>query len=168
MKITETSRLVIEEATLSDSAFFFKLLNSPNWLKFIGDRNIKTLGDAEKYVRESLLEGYKKNGFGFYKMSLKLTNEPIGAVGFFKREHLEFPDIGYAILPKYENKGYVSEATQAIMTYGKQNLGLKTILAFTTKENLVSQKVLSKIGLHLIETKIVDGEEILYYSTHQK
>jgi ribosomal-protein-alanine N-acetyltransferase len=164
MKITETERLIIEEANLSDAPFFLSLLNSPNWIKFIGDRHIKTLEEATKYVQESLIDNYKKNGFGFYKMSLKSTNEPIGAIGFLKREYLEFPDIGYAILPNYENNGYISEAAKAILEYGKNILQLKTIFGFTTEDNLVSQKVLVKIGLQFIDKRILDGEEFLVYS----
>ncbi len=165
MKIVETERLIVEEANLNDATFFLVLLNSPNWLKFIGDRNIKLLADAQKFVQESLIDNYKKNGFGFYKMSLKESNEPIGAIGFLKREYLEFPDIGYAILPIYENKGYISEAAKAVFEYGKNTLQLKTILGITTEENLASQKVLLKIGLHLVDKRRVEGEELLYYST---
>ncbi|WP_375558963.1 GNAT family N-acetyltransferase [Bernardetia sp. OM2101] len=165
MKILETERLLIEEANLNDASFFLELLNSPNWLEFIGDRNIKSLEDARKYVQESLIDNYTKNDFGFYKMSLKKSNEAIGAVGFLKRDYLDFPDIGYAILPNYEGKGYVSEAAQAVFEYGKNKLHLKEIVAFTTEENLASQKILLKIGLHFIDKRSVEGEEILYYST---
>ena len=165
MKIVETEKLIVEEANLNDASFFLELVNSPNWIKFIGDRNIRNLEEATKYVQESLIENYKKNGFGFYKMSLKENNKPIGAIGFLKREYLEFPDIGYAILPIYENKGYISEAAKAVFEYGKNQLQLKTIFGITTEENLASQKILLKIGLHLVDKRRVDGEELLYYST---
>lgn len=167
MKILETERLIVEEAILDDAAFFLRLFNSPNWLKFIGDRNIKLLEDSTKYVQESLIDNYKKNGFGFYKMSLKVNSEPIGAIGFLKREYLDFPDIGYAILPNYESKGYISEAAKAIFEYGKNELKLKTILGTTTEENLASQKILLKIGLHFIKKITSDGEELLLYSTEK-
>lgn len=165
MKILETERLIVEEAISNDASFFLRLLNSPNWLEFIGDRNIKTLEEATNYIENSLLRSYKENGFGFYKMSLKSSNEPIGAVGFLKRDYLDFPDIGYAILPEYENKGYVSEAAKAIVEYGKNNLKLQTITAITTEKNIASQKILLKIGLHLKGKIIVEKKELLYYST---
>lgn len=167
MKILETERLIVEEATLSDAPFFLELLNSPNWLEFIGDRNVKLLEDATKYVQESLIDKYKKNGFGFYKMSLKANNEPIGAIGFLKREYLEFLDLGYAVLPNYEGKGYISEAAKAVVEYGHNKLQLQEIVAFTTEDNLASKKVLLKIGLHLIDKRILDGEEFLYFSTQK-
>lgn len=167
MKILETERLVVEEATLSDASFFLELLNSPNWLEFIGDKNVKLLEDAAKYVQESLIDNYKKNGFGFYKMSLKETNEPIGAIGFLKREYLEFLDLGYAILPIYENKGYVSEAAKAVLEYGQNKLQLQEIVAFTTEENLASKRVLLKIGFYFIDKRILDGKEFLYFSTQK-
>lgn len=165
MKILETERLIIAEANLNDAPFFLRLLNSPNWLEFIGDRNIRDLKEATKYVQEALIDKYKENGYGFYKMNLKENNEPIGAIGFLKRHYLECPDLGYAILPNYQNKGYISEAAKAILEYGQNKLQLSEIVAFTTEENLASQKVLLKIGLQFIDKRILDGENFLYYST---
>jgi len=62
--ITQTDRLTLEEASSNDSPFFYDLLNSPGWIQFIGDRGIKTLGDAENYIQNSLIKSYKTHGYG--------------------------------------------------------------------------------------------------------
>ncbi len=49
-----TSRLVIEPLTLNDNDFIFKLVNTEGWLKFIGDRNIKSTDEAADYIRKIL------------------------------------------------------------------------------------------------------------------
>lgn len=166
MKAIETKRLLIEVVELEDSPFIFKLLNSPTWIQFIGDRGVKTIEDAENYIQKSLLASYAKNGFGLYKVSLKVTKEPIGLCGFLQRDYLESVDIGFAILPAYEGKGYAFEAAQALMDYGISTLKFKAILAITSQNNTRSQKLLNKIGLLKKGTIKPSGEEpeVLLYS----
>ncbi|KYG83073.1 GCN5 family acetyltransferase [Roseivirga seohaensis] len=148
MIVLETERLRLEEGSLNDQVFIFNLLNSPNWIEFIGDRGIKSLTDAENYINNTLIKSYKEVGFGLYKVILKQDNSPIGLCGFLPRDFLDHPDIGYATLPKHEGKGYTSEATKAMLEYGRSTLGFKTILAITSSKNSASQRLLQKIGLN--------------------
>ena len=105
--ILTTVRLIIREANLSDSKFIFDLLNTPKWLKYIGDRGIKTLKNAEDYINDKIINSYKTNGYGLYIFELKESHIPIGLCGFIKRDYLDSEDIGFALLPEYERKGYV-------------------------------------------------------------
>ncbi len=142
-----TERLVIQEASLHDSLFFLELLNSPNWIEFIGDRGVKTEKQASDYIEGSLINSYKKHGFGLFKMCLAESLTPIGLCGFVQRDYLNQPDIGFAILPEYEGKGYTFEACQAVMEYGTDELKLDSILGITTASNFKSRRLLTKIGL---------------------
>ncbi|WP_299484835.1 GNAT family N-acetyltransferase [uncultured Allomuricauda sp.] len=163
--IVETERLLVVEAELEDSKFFFELLNSPNWLEFIGDRGIKTEKHAEAYIQSSLISSYENNGYGLFKMVLRQSLEPIGICGFVKRDYLEHPDIGFAILPQFEGKGFVFEACNSLLIYGKEILSLHPILAITTEKNVRSQALLSKIGLNSSGIIKPNKEEFLLYST---
>ncbi|GAA3510433.1 GNAT family N-acetyltransferase [Aquimarina addita] len=147
MIILVTKRLLLKKASPGDAAFFLTLLNSPNWIEFIGDREIRTTNDSIKYVEDSLINSYNKNGYGLYIMYLKDSEKPIGICGFIKRDYLDSADIGFAILPEYEGKGYTYEASIATMEYGKSQLKLDIIFAITTEENKKSQNLLAKIGL---------------------
>ncbi|MCK5442576.1 MAG: GNAT family N-acetyltransferase [Maribacter sp.] len=165
MKAIETERLLIEEGGLEDSSFIYKLLNSPTWIECIGDRGIQTIEDAENYIQKSLLDSYVKNGFGLYKVSLKVTKEPIGLCGFLQRDYLKSVDIGYAILPAYERNGYAFEAAKALMDYGMSTLKFKAILAITSQNNTRSQNLLKKIGLlkkGVIKPPGLETEVLLY------
>ncbi len=147
MKIGETNRLVLSEAKNSDADFFYALLNSSSWLKHIGDRGIKNKEDAVGYIEGSLMKSYRENGFGLYKVSIKETNTPIGVCGFLKRDYLDAPDIGFAVLPEYKGVGYMLEAASKMMQYGKNTLGFTKILAVTTESNERSKKLLRKLNL---------------------
>ncbi len=165
--IIETTRLTICEASIEDFPFFKKLLNSPNWIEFIGDRGVKTDKQAVHYIKSSLINSYEENGYGLYKMCLKESSVPIGICGFVKRDYLDNPDIGFAILPEYEGKSYTTEACKATLAYGKSELKLHPILGITTKKNSKSRYLLNKIGLQE-KGKIKppgDKEELLLFST---
>jgi RimJ/RimL family protein N-acetyltransferase len=102
----ETDRLNLSELTQEDAAFMLELLNSPGWLKYIGDRGVRSLEDAANYILGRIVPSYRKNNFGFYLVKLKDGNVPIGICGLVKREGLEHIDIGFAFLPGYEGMGY--------------------------------------------------------------
>ena len=165
--IFKTNRLILREAELSDSKFFFDLLNSEKWLKYIGDRGIKTLDNAAKYINDKLIKSYKTNGFGLYVYELKESNIPIGICGFIKRDYLDSLDIGFALLPEYERKSYTYEISDAVMKFGRETLGLKKVVAITTEDNIASQKLLNKLGFgfksYINEPET--NEKLLLYSS---
>lgn len=146
MKIIETERLTMREYTEDDAGFIYELLNSPGWLKHIGSRGISGLKEAGMYIKTMMMPSYAENGFGMYMMELKEDGTPIGMCGLIKREALDDIDIGFAVLPSYEGKGYTSEAAVKIMEHA-QELGLKKIVAMTVTYNLGSIRVLEKIGM---------------------
>ncbi len=165
----ETERLHIELANPADKEFFFTLLNSPKWLKFIGDRGIETTSDAENYIQNSLIKSYHEKGYGLYKLLLKSANVPIGICGFLKRDYLDSVDIGYAVLPAYEGAGYTFEAAAAILEYGKTQLSLHPVYGITSETNLASRHLLEKLGLRFIAKRPDpnSSDELLIYSNKE-
>lgn len=145
--IAETKRLLISKFTSFDAPFFLRLTNSPNCLKYIGDKNLKTVADAEIYLQDKTIKSYENFGFGFYKLILKENNKPIGTCGLAKREKLDNVDIGFAFLPEYERQGFGFEASVEIMRLAKSKFKLKKIVAITNPENHNSIKLLEKLGL---------------------
>lgn len=167
MRIAETSRLLITKITLKDAQFFLELVNSPHWLKYIGDRHLKTIKDTKTYLQNGTLKSYTNFGFGFYKLQLKENeNKTIGICGLIKREQLEDVDIGFALLPEYEGKGFGYEASLAVLKLAKEKFNLKKIIAVTLSTNTNSIKLLEKLGLSY-EKKVIpfeDGEELLLFT----
>lgn len=163
MIIAETNRLIISKFTLEDAQFFMELANTPNWIKYIGDRNIKTTEDAKNSIKNGHLKSYEIYGFGFYKLLLKEeNNKPIGTCGLIKRDTLDNVDIGFAMLPDYEGKGFGYESSLAIIELAKNTFKLDKIVAITLPTNTNSIKLLEKIGLSYEKTvKPFDGDEEL-------
>ena len=145
--ILETERLVLSELSLNDAPFFYELVNDPAWIEFIGDRDVKTLSDAENYLSTKIIPSYKINGFGFYLVSSKNKNESIGISGLIDREGLENIDVGYAFLPEFRGKGYAYEATKSVLSYAKNTLQIKPVIAITNVDNIKSCQLLERLGL---------------------
>lgn len=166
--LLRTSRLQISKFTIEDAPFILKLVNTPGWIEYIGDREVSNLKGAKNYLLRGPLESYKKNGYGIYKMSLP-DGTPIGMCGFLKREELDFPDIGFAILPEYARKGYTQEAAAELFSYGKNSLGFSTILGITRGNNFSSINLLQKLGLsYQKEIKLFDEDKLLMLFSNKK
>ena len=131
---------------VGDSAFIFELLNEPSWIQYIGDKDVKTLQDALRYIENGPLAMYKRAGFGLYAVELREVGEPIGICGLIKREALEDVDLGFAFLPRFWRKGYAFEAAAAVLRYGRNVLGLHRIVAILSQDNHRSSKLLEKLG----------------------
>lgn len=160
MKILETERLILREVTGSDAEFVLNLLNQPSFKKFIGDRGVRTVEQAREYIKTRFTKSYGDNGFGLYLIVLKTDAAPVGVCGFVKRDSLPDPDIGFALLPQYERKGYGFESAFAVMQYGKNTLHLVRVLAITSLDNESSAKLLEKIGFKF-DREVRMGDEIL-------
>ena len=147
MKVLETDRLILRWLSINDAEFILELLNDPSWLRFIGDKGVRTLEDARDYILNGPVAMYTRLGFGLYLTELKEGGVPIGICGLIKRDSLEDVDIGFAFLPRFWAKGYAYESASAVMAYGKHVLGLKRIVAITAPDNHSSAKLLEKLGL---------------------
>src|SRR6478736_8102385 len=111
--ILETERLQLRQFEIDDAEFIVELVNTPGWLKFIGDRNIKTTEDAIRYLQNGPMKSYQENGFGLSLVEEKGNRKSIGMCGILKRDSLENPDIGFALLPEFVGKGYAFEIALA-------------------------------------------------------
>jgi RimJ/RimL family protein N-acetyltransferase len=157
--ILQTSRLLLRELTPDDTAFLIALLNSPGWLRYIGDRKVRTEEQAQAYLEDRLLRSYRENGFGLYLVQRLEDGQALGLCGLLRREGLEQPDIGFAFLPEYTGQGYAFEAASAVMEYAKNTLRLSTILAIVLPENLASIRLLEKLGMQKNGTFCLPGEQ---------
>jgi len=161
----ETQRLHLRRFDLSDAPFVYLLMNSEGWIKNIGDRNIKTIEDAEKYIETKYFDSYNKFGYGPYLVTLKETGSPIGSAGIYKRENLLDPDIGYVLMPEFWNQGFALEAAGAVLRFASEKLQLKKLMAITLPSNQPSINLLGKLGFSEIgKYKYEDGETLLLFS----
>ena len=146
MTVLETERLFLRPLTVDDAQFILTLLNEPSFLRYIGDKKVRNLEDARQYMLNGPVASYERNGFGLCLVELRESHTPIGMCGLLKREELPDPDIGFALLPDFANKGFAFEAAAAVLQDAGERLKLQRILAITTPDNEASIKLLQRLG----------------------
>lgn len=161
----ETERLLIRPTIIEDAPFLYELMNSPKWIQFIGDQKMDTVDKVKTYIEEKMQPQFIKLGFTNNTLILKESNEKIGICGLYCRENsLDELELGFALLPEFEQKGFGSESAARLIEFGFTQLFTKRISAITNFYNLDSQKLLLKLGFSFVKDEIEDsGEEVKIY-----
>lgn len=156
--IIETERLTLRKFVDNeeDGRFIMELVNTEDWIKNIGDRNVHSMEDASNYIKGRLFKAYEKEGYGFFMMENKTTHEKLGTAGILIREHMECPDFGYGLLPQYYRKGFAFEISTALLDYARSVLKLEKIQAIVNNDNIPSIELLKKCGLSFVKTLTLD------------
>ena len=166
MIVVETERLILRRLTAADAEFILELLNDPSFLRFIGDRGVRNVEDARRYIETGPVAMYAEHGFGMFLVQLKGDAVPIGICGLMKRESLPDVDVGFAFLPRFWSQGYAIESASAVVALGQRAFGLKRIAGITKPGNRSSIKVLERLGLKF--EKLVklsaEGEDTALYA----
>ena len=144
--VIRTSRLDLRELDFGDAEFILELLNEPGFIRFIGDKGVRTLADARDYIHQGPMDSYSRNGFGLYAACLR-DGTPIGICGLVRREGLNDPDVGFAFLSRYWASGYAVESAAAVLAHAQDTLRIQRVVAITSPDNWASIAVLGKIGL---------------------
>jgi RimJ/RimL family protein N-acetyltransferase len=146
MSQLETERLLLRRLNVDDAPFILTLLNEPSFIRYIGDKSVRDLEGAQQYILNGPVASYDRHGFGLNLVELKESHTPIGICGLLKREELPDPDIGFALVPDFWNKGLAFEAATAVLQDARERLSLERILAITSLDNEASINLLQRLG----------------------
>jgi RimJ/RimL family protein N-acetyltransferase len=144
--IAETPRLTLRRLKLSDGDFIHRLLNEPSWLEHIGDRGVRSVAEAVRYIRNRIWAPYRIWGYGLYLVQRKTDGVPLGLCGLVQREFLHFPDLGFALLPEHVGQGYAAEAAHSVIESARSRWGITQLYAITRLENARSLRLLGRLG----------------------
>jgi RimJ/RimL family protein N-acetyltransferase len=158
----ETKRLLVRRLTADDAEFVLTLLNEPSFLRYIDDKKVRNLDEARQYILNGPVASYERHGFGLNLVELKESHTPIGICGLLKRDELPDPDIGFALLPDFWNKGFAFEAATAVL----QDARLERILAITSLDNDASSNLLQRLGFRFekVTRLSADGEQLKLFT----
>ena len=141
-----TARLRVRPLALTDAPFIVALLNDAAFLRYIGDRRVRSEEDARDYLASGPIASYASHGFGLCAVEVASSGVPIGMCGLLQRQDLAAPDLGFAFLPAYRSQGYAYEAAAAVKRYAHEVLGLDTLLAIVSPDNASSIRLLERLG----------------------
>jgi ribosomal-protein-alanine N-acetyltransferase len=151
MPCPSSPRLRFDELSANDTDFILQLTNSEGWLRYIGDRGIRTPDDACRYIDEGPRTLYREHGFGLWRISRLDDPTPMGVCGLVKRDSLPGPDLGFAFLPAFWGAGYAREAASACLAFAREALQLRELLAICQPDNAASLRLLEALGFERVE-----------------
>jgi len=142
-----TDRLRLRWLTEDDAELLLSLWNDPDFIRYVGDRGIRTLEESRQAMRDGVLQLYVDFGYGAYLVEALDGGPPMGICGLFKRENLDHPDIGYGLLPGFRGRGYALEAASAVLTHARDYMGIPQLKAIVSQANSGSVRLLEKLGM---------------------
>ena len=157
--VLETPRLSLRELTLDDAGLMLAIWTDAAFVRNVADRGIRTLEQAQTAMRDGPLRLYEDYGYGPFRVALKACDTPIGICGLFRREGLDVPDIGYALLPDYYSNGYMIEASKRVLQFARDERGIGRLLAIVAPNNGASVRLLKKLGLEFERMIRLPGDE---------
>lgn len=163
----ETERLLLRPLLATDSEPFFVMDSDPRVQRFVGNKPVTEIAQIHGAIK-SIQQQYKDFGVGRWAVILKETNEFIGWSGLkFITEsingHKDFYEIGYRFIPKHWGKGYATEAGNAFIDYGFNELNVDAIYAYADKGNSDSHHVLEKLGMQYVNAFHHEGDDEVWY-----
>ena len=164
-KSFQSERLIIRPTLEQDAELIYQLMNTPKFIKHVGDRQLYSVEDAQKYIQDKMLAQLHSLGYSNYSLINKKNGAKIGICGLYDREGLDGIYIGFGILPEYEGLGYAFESSSRIIKAGFEELEIQEIKAITNKQNISSQSLLVKLGFDLIGKVMlpIENDELLLY-----
>jgi RimJ/RimL family protein N-acetyltransferase len=160
MPVVQTDRLVLRRLVPDDAAFMLGLLNDPDWIRFIGDRGVRSVDAAREYLVSGPIAMYEREGYGLFRVEQKADGVPVGVCGLIKRPELADVDLGFAFMPQFRGLGYGAESAGAALRYGLKVLGLRRIVAITSPDNADSMRLLQRTGLRFERRAVLfEGED---------
>lgn len=136
-----TERLCIRHFLMADWQDLYTYTSDAKVMKYIPEA-IFTEDSAKQLIAKS--QGEQAI---FFAVALQDSDKVIGHISFEKSFGNHTYEIGWVFNPLYYNKGYATEAAQAIITYGFTTLKLHRIVATCQPENIGSYRVMEKIGM---------------------
>jgi len=160
--ILTTPRLILKTWSTDDLRPAFELFSDAGIMRYIGNGEPFTLDATRKFL--IWIQKYQaENGFCRWKVIESSCGEIIGSCGFARVEDSGEIDFGYVMRRASWGKGLATEAAEACMHHGFNNLGFREIIAMTDPENIASRRVLEKIGFRHTGLTVHKGKDTLIY-----
>lgn len=160
-----SKRLIIRPTFEQDDKLIFQLMNTPKFIKYVGDRKISSINDAKNYIKVKMLAQLYLMGYSSYTLINKSNGYKIGICGLYNRAGVDGIDIGFSILPHFERLGYAYESSSRLIKGAFEELEIEEIKAIINQDNISSKNLIKKLGFKLIGKTILpdEKEELLLF-----
>ncbi len=158
--VLKTERLTLRQLVNSDTHEIFALRSDANVNKYLNRKPGKSIDDAMIFI-QTINENIQRNDSIYWAITLTGSNQLIGTICLFDFSDNNLKaEIGYELLPEFQGKGIMQEATSKVIDFGIQYIGLTSIEAYTHVENQQSTRLLEKFNF---KKHSVDGNNLMTF-----
>ncbi|MDR2527355.1 MAG: GNAT family N-acetyltransferase [Rickettsiales bacterium] len=166
MEVLKTDRLIIKTFAKNDFRNFLSLNQDSELMRYFDD-GVKPIDKLRERFNE-IVAHQEKNGFSYYNLFLKDTEEYIGQAGCYYNFDMT-TNVCYGLLKKFHKQGYMTEALVGILKYSFDKFHFKDVFIRSAVENKDSIRVAEKLGGVLFKkTTNIKGVDIVYYKIERE
>jgi RimJ/RimL family protein N-acetyltransferase len=131
---------------ISDLDAFHALAIDAHVRRYLLDGQVVPREWAADAVAKSERE-HDRSGLGLWLVFERSGAAPIGFAGYWVFEELgPEAQLLYALLAEHTGRGYATEASEALITFGREHAGQGAIVASVDEPNVASIRVLERLG----------------------
>jgi RimJ/RimL family protein N-acetyltransferase len=162
-----TTRLLLRAWTLEDAPALFQILQEKDILRYFPSQAAPALEKVQRYINHHLTH-WQTHGCGHWAVVGQETGAVLGWVGLEYLDDVKETEVAYLLTDRARGKGLATEAAQASIRFGLEQLRLQKILGLVHSENIASARVLQKCGMSLRQQVALWGMDLDWYEVRSK
>lgn len=162
----ETERLYLRRMSATDVDAIFAMRADEKVMRFIRTPNVKR-AETENWI-DLVSSRWAEEKIGFCAVIEKQSREFAGWCGLWRLRETGEIEIGYAIAGNFWGRGFATEAAEAFLRYGFEELNLEKIVAVAFTENTASHRVMEKLGMRFDYVGEFYGRDMVHYSIRKE
>lgn len=149
-QVIETERLILRPLRLDDASAMYKNWASDDEVsQYVTWPTHANLQETQELLA-SWVKAYQEDDFYTWGMEIKATGQLIGTFAFVGvSDRDQVAELGYCLGKDWWNQAYTTEAGQAILAFGFNQVGFNRIQAVHVVRNPASGRVMEKLGMTL-------------------
>lgn len=154
-----TPRLTLRQLQESDAKALSSLRSNESVNEYVARAKQTSLMEAHAFIH-TINQGIKEKKSLYWAICLKEHPGLMGTICLwnFSADNT-IAEVGYELDPTYQGKGFMNEALNAVIDYSFHTLRLKTLEAFTHKNNRRSTQLLLKNNFTLTPDRKDEEDE---------
>lgn len=162
--ILNTEKLILRQLADGDAVEVFALRSDAQINKYLDRQPCHTLEDAIKFIGK-----IKSNNQPYWAITQKGNEKLVGTISLFNLiEEQRTCEIGYELLTEFQGKGIMRAAATTVIDYAIHTLGLKTVDAYTHKDNQSSANLLRKLDFKCISSVEQQNADLILFRLNSR
>ena len=158
----QTFHLILRSLQSNDAKVMYQIYQTEGVLRYFPNPSPPSLEKVERFITGQQAH-WEKYSYGNWGIVPKDKSETIGWAGLQYLPELDETEVGFLLDKPFWGKGYATEAAQACVRFGFEEIKLNHLIALVHSENLASRRVIEKCGMSYMNTLTLWGIELMRF-----